>query len=74
MFSNIRIVLVDTSHPGNIGAAARGMKNMFLERLYLVRPKHYPNAEATARASGADDVLAAAKVCQTLDEALAGCS
>lgn len=73
MFSNIRIVLVDTSHPGNIGAAARGMKNMFLERLYLVRPKHYPNAEATARASGADDVLAAAKVCQTLDEALAGC-
>jgi TrmH family RNA methyltransferase len=49
------------------------MKNMFLERLYLVRPKYYPNAEATARASGADDVLAAAKVCQTLDEALAGC-
>lgn len=73
MFSNIRIVLVDTSHPGNIGAAARGMKNMFLERLYLVRPKLYPNAEATARASGADDVLAAAKVCQTLDEALTGC-
>lgn len=73
MFSNIRVVLVDTSHPGNIGAAARGMKNMFLERLYLVRPKHYPNAEATARASGADDVLAVAKVCRTLDEALAGC-
>lgn len=46
---------------------------MFLERLYLVRPKYYPNAEATARASGADDVLAVAKVCQTLDEALAGC-
>lgn len=73
MFLNIRVVLIGTSHPGNIGAVARGMKNMFLERLYLVRPKHYPNAEATARASGADDVLAAAKVCQTLDEALTGC-
>lgn len=65
--------MVDTSHPGNIGAAARGMKNMFLEHLYLVRPRHYPSAEATARASGADDVLAAARVCETLDEALAGC-
>ena len=73
MFSNIRVVLVDTSHPGNIGAAARGMKNMFLDRLYLVRPKHYPSAEATARASGADDVLAAAVVCETLDQALTGC-
>jgi len=73
MLSNIRIVLVETSHPGNIGAVARAMKNMCLERLYLVSPAHFPNAEASARASGADDLLAAAKVCNTLEEALLGC-
>ncbi len=73
MNSNIRIVLIDTSHPGNIGATARAMKTMSLERLYLVRPGHFPSAEATARASGADDLLAAAVVCDSLDEALAGC-
>ena len=54
----IRIVLVDTSHPGNIGAAARAMKNMELDELVLVRPRQFPHPEATARASGADDVLA----------------
>ncbi len=70
----LRFVLVEPSHPGNIGAAARAMKTMGLSRLYLVSPENYPNAEATARASGADDVLAAAQVCSTLDEALAGCS
>jgi tRNA (cytidine32/uridine32-2'-O)-methyltransferase len=70
----LRFVLVEPSHPGNIGAAARAMKTMGLSRLYLVNPEHYPNAEATARASGADDVLAAATVCSTLDEALAGCN
>jgi tRNA (cytidine32/uridine32-2'-O)-methyltransferase len=73
MSRNIRIVLIETSHPGNIGASARAMKNMGLERLYLVAPKSYPNADATARASGADDILAAARVCATLDEALTGC-
>jgi tRNA (cytidine32/uridine32-2'-O)-methyltransferase len=73
MSARIRIVLVNTSHPGNIGAAARAMKNMALQRLYLVQPKIYPSAEATARASGADDVLANAVVCASLDEALAGC-
>jgi TrmH family RNA methyltransferase len=67
-----RIVLVNTSHPGNIGAAARAMKNMGLSELCLVDPKHYPDAEATARASGADDVLAGASCYQTLDEAIAG--
>jgi TrmH family RNA methyltransferase len=73
MLSNVRIVLIGTSHPGNIGAAARAMKTMNLGRLYLVAPQDYPCAEATARASGADDVLARAQVCADLDEALAGC-
>src|SRR5215472_8961875 len=57
---DIRIVLVAPSHPGNIGAAARAMKNMALASLVLVRPREFPHPEATARASGADDVLAAA--------------
>ncbi len=70
---NIRIVLVNTSHAGNIGATARAMKNMCLSQLFLVNPANYPSPEATARASGADDVLARATVCATLDEALAGC-
>ncbi len=72
--SHIRVVLVETSHPGNIGAVARAMKNMRLHNLYLVNPRIYPSAEATARASGADDVLAATRVCASVDEALAGCS
>src|SRR5882672_11805030 len=69
----IRFVLVDTSHPGNIGAAARAMKNMELTELALVRPRQYPHPEAVARASGADELLAAARVCATLGEALADC-
>ncbi len=69
----IRIVLVDTSHPGNIGAAARAMKNMDLADLALVRPRQFPHPEAVARASGADDLLARARVEATLAEALAGC-
>ena len=72
MLSNIRVVLLNTSHPGNIGAAARAMKTMGLIRLYLLNPKHFPAAEATARASGADDVLANATVCTDLGAALAG--
>jgi tRNA (cytidine32/uridine32-2'-O)-methyltransferase len=70
---DIRIVLVEPSHPGNIGAVARAMKNMGLERLVLVGPRLFPHAEATARASGADDVLANARVAATLAEGLAGC-
>jgi tRNA (cytidine32/uridine32-2'-O)-methyltransferase len=66
----LRIVLVETSHPGNIGAAARAMKTMCLERLYLVRPQRYPHAEATARASGAIDLLREAVVCDSLHDAL----
>ncbi|MCU7844630.1 MAG: RNA methyltransferase [Candidatus Thiodiazotropha sp. (ex Monitilora ramsayi)] len=73
MLNHIRIVLVDTSHPGNIGAAARAMKNMCLQQLHLVTPHHYPSEEATSRASGADDLLARAVVHSSLDEALEGC-
>ncbi len=73
MLANIRIVLVETSHPGNIGAIARAMKNMALFQLYLVKPKIFPSADATARASGADDVLASAVICNTLTEAVADC-
>jgi TrmH family RNA methyltransferase len=73
VLENIRIVLSNTSHPGNIGASARAMKTMELSRLYLVNPKRYPDAEATARASGADDLLAQATVCSDLETAIAGC-
>jgi tRNA (cytidine32/uridine32-2'-O)-methyltransferase len=73
MLKNIRIVLVDTSHPGNIGATARAMKNMSLRQLHLVTPQKYPHQEATSRASGADDLLNDARVAESLDEALSGC-
>jgi len=69
---SIRIVLSHTSHPGNIGAAARAMKTMGLAHLTLINPKSFPDAEAVARAVGADDILLAARVCASLDEALAG--
>ncbi|WP_442498552.1 RNA methyltransferase [Methylobacter sp. sgz302048] len=73
MLSNIKIVLVETSHPGNIGAVARAMKNMKMTNLSLVAPKIFPSADATSRASGADDILARATVCQSLEEAIADC-
>lgn len=69
----IRIILVGTTHPGNIGAAARAMKNMGLADLVLVDPRYFPHAEATARASGAEDVLHAARVTASLSEALEDC-
>jgi len=69
---HVRIVLSRTSHPGNIGAAARAMKTMGLMQLTLVDPKLFPHPEADARASGAGDVLANAQVCATLPEALRG--
>ncbi len=71
--SNIKIVLVETSHPGNIGAVARAMKNMAMGNLCLVNPKIFPSAEATSRASGADDILASVKIYETLPEAIADC-
>jgi len=71
--SKIRIVLVETSHPGNIGAIARAMKNMGLSELVLVKPKEFPSQVASARASSASDVLDSARVVGSLDEALEGC-
>jgi TrmH family RNA methyltransferase len=70
---SMRIVLVGTTHPGNIGAVARAMKNMSLSDLVLVNPKIFPHAKATARASGAIDVLQSARVVDTLPEAVKDC-
>ncbi len=74
MLSHIKIVLVETSHPGNIGAVARAMKNMTMTNLCLVSPKFFPHADATARAAGADDILAKAQLFETLEEAIADCT
>jgi len=65
--------MVETTHPGNIGAVARAMKTMGLSRLHLVNPRALPNAEAVARAAGADDLLAAARIHDDLVDALRGC-
>jgi len=73
VLARIRVVLVETSHPGNIGAAARAMKTMGLRQLVLVRPRLFPSAEATARASGADDLLQAARVVDDIASAIADC-
>ncbi|NIR61607.1 MAG: RNA methyltransferase [Gammaproteobacteria bacterium] len=73
MWQNVRIVLVEPSHPGNIGAAARAMKTMGLSRLYLVAPRHPPGPETIALASGADEVVRAAVTCAGLEEAIADC-
>ena len=72
--SHIRIVLINTTHPGNIGATARAMKVMGLQHLHLVNPKVFPSAEATAMASGADDLLEHAVIHDSLESALDGCS
>ena len=74
LLARVRVVLIETSHPGNIGAVARAMKTMGLTELYLVKPRQFPHEEATARASGADDVLARAQHVETLDAAIAECS
>lgn len=71
---NVRIILVGTTHPGNIGATARAMKNMGLRDLALVRPQYFPHEDATARASGAEDILEAAILADTLEEALQDCT
>lgn len=73
MLSHIKIVLVETSHAGNIGAVARAMKNMTMTNLALVAPKLFPCAEATARAAGADDILARANVYDNLSDAITDC-
>ena len=69
----IRIVLVGTQHPGNIGSAARAMKTMGLHRLVLVAPERYPHADAQAMAAGAGDLLDAARVVPDLATAVADC-
>lgn len=74
MFSNIRIVLINTSHPGNIGSAARAMKTMGLSNLYLVAPDLFPHDKAKEMASSAADLLETAVVVETLDEAIGDCS
>jgi len=73
LLANFKLILVETSHPGNIGAVARAMKNMGMDQLRLVNPKLFPHADATARASGADDVLRSAQVYSSLQEAIADC-
>lgn len=70
---SIRIVLVGTSHPGNIGSAARAMKVMGLDSLWLVAPERFPSGEATALAAGADDVLQRARVVPDVQAAIADC-
>jgi len=71
---SIRIVLVETSHPGNVGGAARAMKTMGLTQLWLVRPARYPDPQAEWRAAGALDVLDRAVVVETLEAAIADCT
>lgn len=71
---NVRIILVGTTHAGNIGGAARAMKNMGLDDLMLVNPKEFPHEDATARASGAEDVLQAVRVVDNLKDALKDCT
>jgi tRNA/rRNA methyltransferase len=69
---NVRIVLCETSHPGNIGAAARAMKTMGLKSLHLVKPQRFPDPEARWRATSAIDVLDEAQLHESIDDALSG--
>ena len=73
MLENIRIVLVETSHTGNMGSTARAMKTMGLSNLYLVNPLVEPDSHAIALSAGASDVIGNAKIVKSLDEALEGC-
>ena len=74
ILDNFRVVLCQTSHPGNIGSAARAMKTMGITSLYLVNPFSFPDAHATALSTGAADLLENATVCTSLAEALTGCA
>lgn len=71
--NQVRVVLIDTTHPGNIGAAARAMKNMGLSSLYLVKPREFPSERASDRAVTATDLLEQATVVASLEEAIADC-
>jgi TrmH family RNA methyltransferase len=70
----VRIVLIDPSHPGNIGSVARAMKNMALFDLVLVRPRSFPHADSNALAAGADDILANARIVSSVAEAISDCA
>jgi TrmH family RNA methyltransferase len=72
--TQVRIVLIDPSHPGNIGSVARAMKNMALADLVLVRPRSFPHAEAVALAAGADDILSNARIVGSVAEAIGDCA
>ncbi|WP_111978447.1 tRNA (cytosine(32)/uridine(32)-2'-O)-methyltransferase TrmJ [Algibacillus agarilyticus] len=74
MLDNIRVILINTSHTGNIGSTARAMKTMGLSELYLVDPVSEPDSKASALAAGATDVLGNAKIVATLDDAIQDCS
>lgn len=74
MLHNIRVVLVETSHTGNMGSVARAMKTMGLSKLYLVNPLVKPDSQAIALSAGASDVIGNATLVETLDQALEGCS
>jgi tRNA/rRNA methyltransferase len=77
LFRRVRFVLVETSRPGNIGAAARAMKTMGFSELVLVRPRSehaLADEEAVAFASGAQDVLASARIVESIEDALQGCN
>ena len=69
LFPGVKVILVETSHPGNIGAAARAMKNMGLTELVLVKPLDFPNMKAVFRSASAGDVVRGAQVVETLEEA-----
>ncbi|MBE66478.1 MAG: tRNA (cytosine(32)/uridine(32)-2'-O)-methyltransferase TrmJ [Gammaproteobacteria bacterium] len=73
VLQNIRVVLVNTAHPGNIGASARAMKNMGLNQIILVQPKDFPSGVAIGRAASATDILESAVVVDSLQEAVADC-
>ncbi|WP_428242415.1 tRNA (cytosine(32)/uridine(32)-2'-O)-methyltransferase TrmJ [Gynuella sp.] len=73
MLDNIRIILVQTYHPGNIGSAARAMKNMGLKNLWLVNPVDFPSEQATAMAANAEDILGSAQVVSCLADAIENC-
>ena len=70
----LKIILVETSHPGNIGASARAMKNMGVHELVLVNPQCYPHEDAFSRASGAEDILERAEIKHSLKEAIKDCN
>lgn len=74
LLNNVQIVLIEPSHPGNIGAVARSMMTMGLSRLCMVRPKKFPHVEATKRAAGAESILLSAKVVDNLESVVGDCT